>query len=222
MTTFPEEIIKRDIVEQLVWDNSVNANDIHVEVQGNTVQLKGTVPNYTAKLAAERNAYKVQGVLNVESYISVAFPPHSTLPDDDEITENIKNMLAWNNKIKNAGNISVETNKGVVTLSGRVTGNWENYEAAEIANATRGVVDVVNKISIRPVKTLHDLDIEKDIRKAYKRSILIDENKIEINVKESIVYLTGTVANHVIKNEAYKTALHTSGVIDVIDNVTIK
>ena len=41
-------------------------------------------------------------------------------------------------------------------------------------------------------------------------------------MKKGIVHLTGTVANHVIKNEAYKIAFHTTGVIDVIDDITIQ
>lgn len=221
MAVLNEEIIKQNIIDQLTWDDSVNANDIQVEVQESTVQLKGTVPNYTAKLAAERNTLNVPGVLNLESFLKVEFPPRLTMPNDPEITQNIKNILAWNSNI-NSASIDVVTSHGIVTLSGIADSPWEKFEAEDIANSALGVVDVVNKISVKPVKSIIDIDIENDIKKAYERSGLIDESKIDVSVKNGIVHLIGVVSNNLIKNEAYKTALYTAGVVDVIDEITIE
>ena len=221
MAALPEEIIKQKIVDQLTWDDSVNANDIHVEVHESTVQLKGTVPNYTAKLAAERNALNVPGVLNLESYLRVEFPPRITLPDDAEISRNIKNMLTLNNNI-NAINIDVTTSGGIVTLSGRADSYWEKFDAEDIANTAMGVVEVLNEITVKPVKSVIDEEIREDIVKAYERSSLIDDGSINVNVKNGIVHLTGEVPNILIKNEAFSKALFTTGVIDVIDEITIK
>jgi osmotically-inducible protein OsmY len=221
MAALPEEIIKQKIVDQLTWDDSVNANDIHVEVHESTVQLKGTVPNLTAKLAAERNALNVPGVLNLESYLRVEFPPRITLPDDAEISRNIKNMLTLNNNI-NAINIDVTTSGGVVTLSGKADTYWEKFDAEDIANTATGVVEVINEITVKPVKSVIDEEIKEDIVKAYERSSLIEDGSINVSVKNGIVHLTGEVPNILIKNEAFSKALFTTGVIDVIDEITIK
>lgn len=216
-----EEKIKQKVIDQLTWDDSVNANDIQVEVQDSTVQLRGTVPNYTAKLAAERDALNVPGVLNLESFLKVEFPPRITLPGDPEISRNIKNMLTLNNRI-NAINIDVSTTDGVVTLSGTADSYWEKYEAENLANTAQGVVEVVNKIEVKPVKSVIDQEIEDDIRRAYERSGLIDESKIDVTVKNGIAHLIGVVENSLIKKEAHKTALYTTGVVDVIDEITIE
>ncbi len=221
MAPLTEEIIKQNIVEQLTWDDSVNANEIQVEVQDSTVYLKGNVPNYTAKLAAERDVLNVPGVLNLESFLEVHFPPKVTVPGDAEITGNIRNMLAWKSNI-DASKIDIITKDGVVTLSGTADSYWEKYEVEDTANNALGVVDVINKITVRPVKKVLDKEIENDIKKAYERSILIDESKIEVSVTNGIVHLIGVVTNRLIKDEAYKKALYTSGVIDVIDEITIE
>ncbi len=220
MAALPEEIIKQRIIDQLTWDDSVNANDITVKVLESTVQLEGTVPNYTAKLAAERNALSVPGVLNLESFLKVEFPPRYILPNDAEISKNIKNMLTNNSKI-NAVNIDVTTSGGVVSLSGVADSSWEKFEAENIANTAMGVIDVINKIDVRPVKSVIDKEIQRDIETAFERSGIIDEKNVDVDVKNGVVHLTGVVANRVIKNEVFTTALYTTGVIDIIDEVTI-
>ncbi len=220
MAALSEEVIKQKIIDQLTWDDSVNANDIQVEVMESTVQLKGKVPNYTAKLAAERDALNVPGVLNLESFLKVEFPPRITTPDDAEISRNIKSMLTMNDRI-NAINIDVSTTDGVVTLSGTADSYWEKYEAEDLANTATGVVEVVNKTVVRPVKSVIDQEIEDDIKKAYERSGLIDETKIDVSVKNGVAHLAGVVSNTLIKNQAFKTALYTTGVVDVIDEITI-
>ncbi|MFW5657172.1 MAG: BON domain-containing protein [Bacteroidota bacterium] len=216
-----EELIKQDIIDQLTWDDSVNANDVIVEVTDNTVQLKGKVPNYIAKLAAERDARFVSGVKRVENYLEVEFPPKSTLPSDQEITDHINSMLFLHGKIISS-DVSVSTNRGVVTLSGKVGTYWEKNLAEDIASSTRGVVGVNNLLAVSLIKTVFDYDIETDIKNAYKRSILIDEDKIKVAVEGGTVRLTGSVANYAIKNEAIEIAMYTAGVKDVIDEITIE
>jgi osmotically-inducible protein OsmY len=220
MAPLVEEIKKQEIVDQLAWDNSVNANAVHVDVQDGTVQLKGKVSNYTAKLAAERDAYLVQGVNIVENYLEIEFPPKFTIPSDDEITSNIYKMLIWNSNI-DSSDIKVETSAGTVTLSGNVSSYWEKFMAEDIANSTNGVIGVVNDLEVVLIKTIEDVEIENDIRRAYKRSVLISEDEIQVSVNNGIVQLSGKVPTYPIKKEAYDIAVYTGGVTDVIDDIKI-
>lgn len=221
MAPLVEEIKKQDIVDQLTWDDSVNANEVHVNVSDGTVHLTGTVPNYAAKLAAETDAYSVAGVRFVENDLDVEYPTTVTIPEDIEITESINNMLRWNSNI-NATNISVETSNSIVTLRGTVDSYWEKYLAEDIANTAYGVLGVINLIEVTLKKTIVDIDIENDIRRAFQRSFFIDENKINVSVNNGTVTLHGTVANYPVKKEALDIAKYTSGVIEVIDEITIE
>ncbi len=220
MNPTSEEIKKQEIVDQLAWNDSVNANDVTVTVKGNTVMLEGSVPTYAAKKAAEEEAYLVGGITSVENMLEVVFPPEFTLPTDEEIKSNVEVRLLWNNQI-NASKIIVETDEGFVTLSGEVESYWEKILAEDIATSTQGVVGVINKLLVMPRKTSIDIDIENDIKKAYQRSALVDENAIEVSVKDGVVRLTGEVPFFVMKKEALDIAFYTSGVIDIVDDISI-
>jgi osmotically-inducible protein OsmY len=220
MPPFVEEIKKQDIVDQLTWNDSVNANDVQVTVNGKTIQLKGSVPNYTAKMAAERSAFQVAGVDQVENYLEVAFPPNYTMPGDEEITGNINHMLGWNNTIR-SDDISIKTKHKIATLSGVVNSYWEKYLAGRIAVTTHGVIEVINDLAVQPTRNIIDMDIEKDIRNTYRRSGLIDEHKIKVSVNNGVVHLSGVVSNQLIKQQAHDVAMYTAGVVDVVDELTI-
>jgi len=53
MNPTSDEIKKQNIVDELTWDDSVNANDVTVKVIDGIVELNGSVPTYAAKAAAE-------------------------------------------------------------------------------------------------------------------------------------------------------------------------
>ena len=215
-----DELIKQDVIDQLVWDASVDANDVLVNVNDGIVQLSGVVPAYTAKIAAQDNAYRVADVVSVENMIEVEFPAGITLPDDTEITSMIESKLLWNDQI-DATNIDVETLNGVVTLTGNVNSYWEKSLAKNLAVATRGVKHVENNLAVVVGKTFADIDIENDIKNAFKRNILIDADKIDVSVKNGIAHLTGIVPSFAMKEEAFNSAMMTAGVLDVTDDIII-
>ena len=204
----------------MIWDTSVDANDVFVNVADGVVQLSGVVPTHTAKIAAEKNAYRVAGVLKVENLIEVELLPKLTIPIDTEITNMVESKLLWNDQI-DATNIDVETLNGVVTLTGNVNSYWEKSLAKNLAVATRGVKHVENNLAVVVGKTFIDIDIENDIKNAFKRNILIDADKIDVSVKNGIAHLTGIVPSFAMKEEAFNTAMMTAGVLDVTDDIII-
>lgn len=215
-----EEIKKQDIIDNLTWDDSVNANDVNVRVENSTAVLEGTVSSYAEKLAAERNALDVPGINVVENNLTVLLPATINLPSDAEITSNIENKLLWDSQIDST-KINVQTIDGVVTLSGEVDTYWEKNQAEDLALSTLGVIDVINNLTVVLTKSLVDLDIESDIKAAYRRSAVIDENKIGVSVNNGIVTLTGTVSDYFTKYRAYRIATYTSGVVDVINDIVV-
>jgi hyperosmotically inducible protein len=61
----------------------------------------------------------------------------------------VKGRAAGSRSVTKAREISVETFKGTVQLSGFVTTAQEKDKAGEIARKTKGVVDVKNNIAIK-------------------------------------------------------------------------
>jgi osmotically-inducible protein OsmY len=214
------EIRKQDVIDQLVWDDRVNANDVMVKVEDGTVKLKGKVPNIRAKYAAARDAYMVEGVISVDNQLEVEFPERETVPTDVEITRNVSNMLLWSNNVISS-DIRVKTENGVVTLTGSVNTYWEKMEAEDIAVSAFGVIDVINLLDVNLTGTFIDAEIETDIENAFRRSIIIDEKKVNVSVVNGVATLTGTVPTYQAKRVAGDIARYTAGVTDVINDLVV-
>ncbi len=216
-----EEIKTEMIIDQLNWDNSVNASNVQVKVENSTAFLWGAVETFTAKMAAERDAYQVRGVTEVKNHLEIKFPPGRTLPEDKEIEQHIEKVLEWSNEI-DASRIQVESNNHEVTLSGNAESFWEKHLSLNIANTTRGVLEVVDKLSVDPPRKISNSIVAGEIKKTLKRTNLIDEDKITVEVKNGSAILTGKVPNFYIKNQVYNIAAFTTGVQDVVDEIIIE
>lgn len=71
-----DNAIRQDIVEHLTWDSRVNSINIEVQVKDGDVQLVGTTPTYSERMAAYEDTWSVPGVVSVENRIVVT-PPES-------------------------------------------------------------------------------------------------------------------------------------------------
>ena len=220
MAPTQDEIMKQEIIDHLIWDNRVDASRVKVDVSDGKVILNGTVPHHLAKLAAVNDVFRVAGIRNVQNSLKVEFPPDTEIPSDEELARKIENMLRGNDKLESS-DIHVNARNGIVTLSGTVETFWGKNMAEDVSGSAKGVVDVINNLSVRLKETVIDRDIERDINNAYKRSMLVDEDRIGVKVDGGVVHLTGVVSNYLIKNEVHNIALYTAGVTDVIDEVTI-
>ncbi len=215
-----DELIKQNIVDHLIWDDSIDANKIHVSVEKGVAKLTGDVHSFAVKKAAEKDALQVIGVNKVENYLTVIIPRGIPDTNDVLIKSSIENKFLWNSSL-NSSNINVEVDNGNVTLLGSVDTFWEKKLAEDIALESKGVILVKNSLTVKLSKSIIDAGIEEDIKKAFARNILIEEDKIDVSVNEGIVHLIGIVPFYAMKKEALDIAMYTGGVIDVRDEITI-
>lgn len=215
-----EETKKQQVLDQLVWDDSIDANKIQVEVTDNTARLKGTVSSYSEKVWAENDAYSIPGILSVENLLNVEYPPAVTVPSDADIENNIRTKLSFDNRI-DSSLIVVTVENGVVTLTGSVPSVWQRIKAEDIAQFTTGVLGVNNQLDVSLSKSFVDLDIENDIRDALNRNSIVDADSLTVSVSDGIVTLSGSQPTYAAKLTAKDIAYYTTGVIDVVDNVTV-
>ncbi|HKB55561.1 MAG TPA: BON domain-containing protein [Ramlibacter sp.] len=69
--------------------------------------------------------------------------------DDATITAQVKAKLVEDKNV-DAGAVKVETLNGTVLLSGFAKSSAEKAQAESIARNTKGVRDVINKLTVRP------------------------------------------------------------------------
>ena len=211
--------IKQDVVDQLAWDNRVNAAEVDVEVRDGTVVLRGMLPSYWARTAAIEDAEAVPGVARVEDQMTIRRPEVYT-PSDSDLWENVTRALRWNPNI-DATRITINVSGGVVSLEGSVDSLWKKYHAENVASDVTGVVDVENRLAIVPARDYADEAIASDIVESLKRNALVDAETVDVRVSNGVVTLSGSVANTAAHRAARNAAFYTAGVVDLRDDLLV-
>lgn len=219
-TVRTDEAIKRDVVDELFWDERVNAADIAVEVKDGVVILSGSVPTYTTRDAAYNAAWTIMGVRDVQNLVDVSFPAAFAVPSDAEIQTRVKDALIWNADIYSV-DIDVSVKNGIVTLSGTVDAYWKKWKAESLASEVKGVIDINNELSIVPTQNYLDKDIAGEIEESLRRDLNIDADTVTLRVENGKVTLTGRVPTWDARRRAEESARFTAGVIHVDNRLTV-
>jgi hyperosmotically inducible protein len=153
---------------------------------------------------------------------------------DAGITTSVKTRLAADDTVK-AYQIDVDTREKVVTLSGTVNTAAEKSQAVTVARGTEGVVNVVDNITLKGTpeaamptsgdRSVVDTAADAGITAAVKTKLLGDPKvkglKIDVDTKNGVVTLTGTVRSQAEKDEALRLARDTQDVRNVTDQITV-
>ncbi len=215
------EDIKKDVVDQLHWDDRVEASDVKVEVVDRAVRLSGNVPTYTARRAAEKDAWLIGGVLSVDNELEVVYPSDVRPPDDSDLQGDLSTALGWEPELRGA-DIDVFIRDGWVTLTGSVDAYWKKLRAEELASTLVGVRGVSNELSVVPSNQYGDRMIASSIISALERNIHIEADEIDVSVDEGVVTLSGSVSSLPAFEAAQDAAAHTTGVVAIRNELTIR
>ncbi len=134
----------------LVANKVTDAGEINVDVNRGTVKLAGFVDSEKEKTAAGEVARKVNGVQTVQNDITVHKSNESAgeYIDDSVLTAKVKTALIESSETK-AHQINVETDHGVVQLSGFVDNAAAKTAATNVAKSVTGVKSVKNELSVK-------------------------------------------------------------------------
>lgn len=138
-------------------DDTVKAYQIDVDTANKVVTLKGNVETAAAKTMAVQIARDTEGVASVVDQLTVTAKPMATVdtPDlpnrsdltDPAITAAVKTRLLADPDVAGL-KIDVDTQSGMVTLTGTVKTAAEKAEAMSIARDTTGVKGVNDKLTV--------------------------------------------------------------------------
>jgi osmotically-inducible protein OsmY len=209
--------LQRDVLQELEWEPSVNAAHIGVSVKEGIVTLAGHVPSYAEKYGAELAGRRVYGVKAVANELDVKLPGSSTRTDEDIAAAAVKALQG--DLLVPADNIRVTVREGWVTLEGEVEWQYQREAAERAVRYLTGVVGVSNLITIKP--RLSPMEVKRKIEEALKRSAETDARRLEVDVRDGEVILTGTVRSWAEKEDAERAAWAAPGVRRVEDHIVV-
>ena len=215
-----DEEIKKDVIDQIFWDDSVNAADVKAEVLDGRGTLTGTAPSYTARASVVRDAWAVVGVRDVDNQVAVQLPSDLKVPKDEEIRASARSILQWKTDLDDT-KIQIDVQGGIVTLKGTVDTFWKRFEAEEALVDLGGVIELVNELAVVPTLDVEDELIARDVEKALDRNLLVDPDQVTVEVTNSKVTLTGTVPSLAARRAASDVATYTRGVVDVENDLLV-
>lgn len=209
--------LKNDILAELRWEPSVNAEQIGVEVKDGIVTLAGHVDSFVEKWAAEKAAKKVSGVRALAVEMDVKLPSLSQRNDAD-IARSADSALEWTTYLPR-NTIKIQVESGRVTLDGDVEWEYQRRAALSAVRNLMGVKGITNNIVIKSKVTANG--VKADIIDALKRRAMTESQKIVVDVHGSDVTLSGTVDNWAERDLATHSAWSTAGVQNVQNNIIV-
>ena len=134
----------------LAADSRVKGRQIEVETTEGRVVLRGKVDSDEAKRAAEGITAGLDGVKTVKNELQVVAPSTRDAVEekDEAITGRVKAYFAKDTHLKNA-DIDVQTNAGVVSLTGEVRNLMTSAHASWTAWQVPGVKAVKNDLTVK-------------------------------------------------------------------------
>ena len=208
--------LKNDVMDELEWSPAVTSSDIQVTAQDGVVTLRGTVPHYAEKAAAERAVQRVTGVKAIAEEITVSLDGIFTR-DDTDIAQSVVSSLGWHVLVPK--NVQATVEHGWVTLSGNAQWDYQRSAASDAVRHLFGVKGVSNDIVLHP--SVKPSAVKDTIEKAFKRDAELDAKNIFVSIDDAKVTLTGTVNTWDQRVEAGQAAWNTAGVTAVANDLVI-
>jgi hyperosmotically inducible periplasmic protein len=143
----------------LLFHNNVSASDTKIYVDNGNVTLRGTASSLAQKELTTEYAQDVDGVKSVVNEMKIEPAKSKSAQttgekiDDASITAQVKVLLVAH-RSTSAIKTSVQTQSGVVTVSGFVKNDAEKSLVGKLVNDVKGVKSVVNNMTIEvPAET---------------------------------------------------------------------
>jgi osmotically-inducible protein OsmY len=209
--------LRRDVIEELDWEPSLDAAEIGVTAHEGIVTLTGAAKSYTEKLMAERAVSRVKGVKAIANDIEVRLSGTAERIDTD-IAAAAVDALSWKASVPD-DHIKVSVSKGWITLEGEVDSQHQRDAALEAVHHLVGVKGVTNLISLKP--RVSATEVKSRIEAAFRRSAELDAKMVHVEARDGKVTLRGDVHSWSERQEAERTVWAAPGVTQVENLIAI-
>ena len=212
-----DDDVKRHVEAELEWDPGVDSTDIGVAVNQGVVTLSGFVRSFAHKLAAERAAKRVAGVVGLANDLQVQLPGADERPDPEIARDAVAELKKW---LPDAWrHVRPIVEDGWVTLEGEVEWNFQRNYAERALHWIAGIKGISNLIRLRP--QVAAAEVRHNIEEALRRNAQIDANRVTVEASGGEVILGGSVHSWAARQEAERAAWAAPGVTGVDNQITV-
>lgn len=147
--------------------------------------------------------------------------------DDSGITAKVKTALVDDKAIKST-DISVETEKGVVTLSGFVATQAQAEKAVDVAGRVEGVKSVSDKLHVKDQATQSvksyagDTATTSELKAKLLADDIVPSRNVKVETTDGVVQLSGEVKTQAQSDRAESIAKAIDGVKSVKNDLAVK
>ncbi|MEN0580720.1 molecular chaperone OsmY [Phytobacter palmae] len=191
------------------------------------VVLGATLASGSA-MAANTTTDKAQNAAdNAGQKIDSSMNKVGNFMDDSAITAKVKAALVDHEDIKST-DISVKTEKKVVTLSGFVESQAQAEQAVTVAKGVGGVASVSDKLHVRDGKNTSakgyagDTATTSEIKAKLLADDIVPSRKVKVETTDGVVQLSGTVDSQAQIERAESIAKAVDGVKSVKNDLKAK
>jgi osmotically-inducible protein OsmY len=213
----PNNLLEFDVRDTLGWDPALDDRRISVNAESGHVTLTGSVPSSYDKRRAEEDAWTVGGVRALDNELLVGAAGAAI--DDAQIAAACTAALA-NYRLVPKGSVTATVRDGHVQLRGQVRNPFQRQAAEDAVVLLDGVLGVENLVAISPEPI--PTDIAARIHKAFARSALVDESKVDVTNDGHTIHLAGSVHSYAAMRQAVDTAAGAPGVDRVVNDLVIE
>ncbi len=225
----PDEELKQDILNALLYDPATDSYEVKPTVDDGKVTLTGEVESWQEKKLTEEVVMSVRGVREIDNNIVIDYPQRRA---DNEIEADIRRCLQ-NDVWVDEALVNVNSEGGDVTLTGTVGSaaerRWAAFDAWVAGTESVDTSGLEIKWWARDemkrkssFKNISDTETENAVEDALVYDPRVHSFDIDASADNGVVTLSGTVDNYRSKMAAEKDAMNTVGVWRVKNHVKVR
>jgi osmotically-inducible protein OsmY len=143
------------------------------------------------------------------------------MPDDQLITEEIRDALERDPHVHNPKEVAVSESAGTVALRGTVRSLHQRRMAAEAARSVRGVHDVRNELRVDPRDHRPDDELRGIALQALIDDDAVPADRIEVSASAGWLTLKGAVKRQEESDAAFRAVAVLPGVGGITNRIDV-